>query len=83
MPLYEYKCVTCGREFELLVRGPEAVSCPACASSSVERMVSSFAVSSEASRQISRASVHKRNTKNRLDHNMAEVERLKHHDDDH
>ena len=83
MPLYEYKCVTCGHEFELLVRGPEAVSCPACAGNSVERMVSSFTASSETSRQISRASVRKRNTTNRLDHDMAEVERIKRHDEDH
>jgi putative FmdB family regulatory protein len=83
MPLYEYRCEACGHLFELLVRGLQAVTCPACASSAIERTVSSFAVSSETSRQISRASVRKRNTKNRLDHDMAEVERMKHHDDDH
>lgn len=30
MPLYEYHCEDCGKEFELLVRGNQTPSCPHC-----------------------------------------------------
>lgn len=31
MPLYEYRCDSCGRDFEALVRGAsDQPSCPAC-----------------------------------------------------
>jgi putative FmdB family regulatory protein len=44
MPLYEYRCLGCGRLFERLVRSwNEEVDCPACASAQVEKQVSTFA----------------------------------------
>jgi putative FmdB family regulatory protein len=48
MPLYEYKCQACGHDFETLVRGAERPACPACQSHDLERLLSSFGVSSEA-----------------------------------
>jgi putative FmdB family regulatory protein len=30
MPLYEYHCEDCDKDFELLVRGSEAPACPHC-----------------------------------------------------
>jgi len=45
VPLYEYRCIDCGRLFEKLVRTwNEAVSCPSCASATVEKQVSTFAM---------------------------------------
>ena len=62
MPLYEYKCLACERQFELLIlRASQTVACPACSSESVERLLSLFSVSSDASRQSSVASARKRN----------------------
>jgi putative FmdB family regulatory protein len=47
MPIYEYVCGSCSRKFEKLVRRwGEAVSCPHCASATVEKQLSTFAVSS-------------------------------------
>ena len=43
MPLYEYACKDCEKEFELLVRGAEAPSCPSCQSHELERRLSVFA----------------------------------------
>ena len=44
MPLYEYRCGSCGMAFEKYVRAwGEEVTCPACASAAVEKLVSSFA----------------------------------------
>ena len=62
MPLYEYKCSGCGHQFELLIlRASQPIACPSCASASVERLLSMFAVSSDASRQASTASAYKHN----------------------
>lgn len=40
MPLYEYSCMNCRDEFELLVRGGEAPACPNCGSERLERLLS-------------------------------------------
>jgi len=64
MPLYEYKCSGCGNQFEVLIlKASQPVACPSCASDSVERVLSMFAVSSESSRQASTASAYKYNNK--------------------
>ncbi|MBS1819656.1 MAG: zinc ribbon domain-containing protein [Acidobacteria bacterium] len=44
MPLYEYACRSCGRHFEYLTREGQAPSCPACASTELEKQLSVFAV---------------------------------------
>lgn len=44
MPLYEYKCLDCGSEFEELVRADqEQVTCPNCGSNETTRKLSTFA----------------------------------------
>jgi putative FmdB family regulatory protein len=46
MPLYEYRCRTCGKGFELLRRMSEAdrdLQCPDCRSEEIERLFSTFA----------------------------------------
>jgi putative FmdB family regulatory protein len=49
MPLYEYQCRACSHGFETLVRsGDDQPACPACGSPDIERLLSSFGVSSEA-----------------------------------
>jgi len=40
MPLYEYACRTCGRAFELLVRGDAKPECPHCKSRALDKLVS-------------------------------------------
>src|SRR5256886_17619509 len=43
MPIYEYRCTHCEKEFEKYVSGPAtAVACPVCASSNVMRKLSVF-----------------------------------------
>jgi putative FmdB family regulatory protein len=43
MPIYEYACQQCGREFEALVRSNTVVDCPSCHSSELEKRLSVFA----------------------------------------
>jgi putative FmdB family regulatory protein len=64
MPLYEYKCLACGHQFELLMlRASQPPVCPACSAESVEQLISSFAVNSESSRESSTASARQHNEK--------------------
>ncbi|HDH96199.1 MAG TPA: zinc ribbon domain-containing protein [Proteobacteria bacterium] len=44
MPIYEYRCESCGSEFELLVLsgGDEDARCPECGSRDLAKLVSSF-----------------------------------------
>ena len=47
MPIYDFHCRGCGHEFEALVRPQDqnAATCPSCQSVDLERLLSSFAVS--------------------------------------
>ena len=48
MPLYEFKCLKCGRKFEDLILTPKDVKemvCPKCGSKNVQKLVSVFATS--------------------------------------
>ena len=55
MPLYEYKCSRCGATSERLVRSHENIvpTCRECGSDRVERLLSNFAVDSDAIREAS------------------------------
>ncbi len=43
MPIYAYRCRSCGKDFSTLVRGGETPGCPACASVDLERQLSLIA----------------------------------------
>ncbi len=46
MPLYEYKCAKCEKNFEILQRNNEKIVCPNCGGKSLEKQFSVFASSS-------------------------------------
>jgi putative FmdB family regulatory protein len=56
MPLFEYRCPACDSRFELLIRGDAVPTCPTCGGTSLERMLSLFAVSSADTQQKNRKS---------------------------
>ena len=41
MPIFDYRCNKCGKEFEKLVRNEEDKVCPDCASTDLAKKVSS------------------------------------------
>jgi len=52
MPIYEYKCLDCGRISEIFLRSPniETIECPICGSKDLEKLLSaSYAIRMDAS----------------------------------
>ena len=49
MPIFEYVCNSCGKQFEDLIRGPEKPHCPKCKSTRLEQQLSAFAVAASLS----------------------------------
>ncbi|MEJ2033256.1 MAG: zinc ribbon domain-containing protein [Deltaproteobacteria bacterium] len=47
MPLFDFVCRVCGKEFETLVMGSDRPVCPHCASTDLEKQVSTFAFRSK------------------------------------
>jgi len=46
VPIYEYRCQSCGRRFEILQRmgaGSAGLTCPACGRAELEKELSTFA----------------------------------------
>jgi len=43
MPLFEFRCPPCERDFELLLRNGEQAACPHCGSKSIEKLLSEAA----------------------------------------
>jgi putative FmdB family regulatory protein len=41
MPIFEYKCVDCGREFEAFVTSERTAACPACEGDNLTKLLSS------------------------------------------
>ena len=57
MPIHEYICNDCAHAFETIVRTDHPPACPACASPSLERQLSVFAVSTAGGRAVAAPSV--------------------------
>ena len=44
MPIFEYQCASCGKEFEILVRNSSpAPACPECSGTELRKKLSAFA----------------------------------------
>ena len=60
MPLFEYTCNRCQREFEALVRGTTTPACPECGSEDLARKLSFPVARSEATRDVVRRETRRR-----------------------
>ncbi len=79
MPIYEYRCLACGHQFEALVRAHDTPVCASCQSPELERLLSMFAVSSESTRQSSLSLARKKNKNVLRDKAIADQEEIDHH----
>jgi len=43
MPLFEFRCSACRRDFELLIRSGDRAACPQCGTDRVEKLLSEAA----------------------------------------
>jgi putative FmdB family regulatory protein len=80
VPLYDFKCLACGEQFEALVLKNEP-SCPACQGHQLEQLISMFSVDSASIRQSNINSARKANGKMARDKAVADREAIEHHDD--
>jgi putative FmdB family regulatory protein len=68
MPLYDFECRACHHQFEALVRGSETPSCPSCHGQDLERLLSSFGMTTlEHTKQLVSAERKKRAPKQRAE----------------
>ena len=47
MPIFEFVCHACGKEFELLLMGSDKPKCPHCDSEELSKLMSAFALRSK------------------------------------
>ncbi|MCK4485196.1 MAG: zinc ribbon domain-containing protein [Desulfobacterales bacterium] len=47
MPIFEYHCIKCDRDFEVLVLGNQKITCPTCNGKKVKKLLSSFSHKSD------------------------------------
>ena len=81
MPIFEYRCLGCGKEFELLVLKSTSPACPACQATSLERLVSLPAVKSESTHALAMKAAKQRDAKQSGELNRAQREYELHHND--
>ncbi len=84
MPIFEYRCVACGAEFEhLVLKSSPVLTCPSCENEAVERIMSINSVSSDHTRRRASRAIRARNQALRKDHAHEEVKRIESHARDH
>lgn len=81
MPLYEYRCRGCGRQFETLVLKATTPACPACSSEDLERLLSVPAVKSEGTHALAMNAAKQRDSKQASENARAQREYELHHND--
>jgi putative FmdB family regulatory protein len=81
MPLFDFRCRACGHEFEALTRPQDPpVTCPACRSPDLERLLSGFALHTDERRAAAVRDSRKRQIRANKDKLVAEEEYRKEHE---
>jgi putative FmdB family regulatory protein len=82
MPIFEYACKKCGKEFEALVLPTTAApACPACAGTELEKLVSSPAIKSESTHGLAMKAARARDKKAGSEKAREQREYELHHND--
>lgn len=84
MPIHDYQCRSCARQFELLVMPNQAAVCPACGGTDLQRLFSpAAAVSTTRTRQRSLAVARGKASATKKEQDHAHAEYLRKHEKDH
>ena len=81
MPIYDFVCVACGHQFEVLVRGTDAPTCVACGSTELERLLSLPAVKSDATHARAMSAARRRDAGQAKDRAHEQLRYERSHDD--
>ena len=82
MPIFEYRCQDCGRQFEaLILPARPTAACPSCQSANLERLLSGFALSTADTRKANAQKSRVEQIAKRKDKIIADEEHRMHHDD--
>lgn len=81
MPIFEYACRACGHQFEMLVLPSTSPSCPSCAGTDLEKLLSTPAVKSGSTHALALKAARKRDARQAAEKNRAQREyELSHND---
>lgn len=83
MPIYEYRCLSCGHEFEELVKIGDTPPCPGCGKQELERLRSMVTISTSQTRKTALESGRRIAGRNRRDKEAADAEYVRKHIEDH
>ena len=81
MPLFDFQCLTCGHEFEALVRGQATPACPRCSGLDLERLISLPSVRSEGTHAKAMRAAQQRDQKQGAEREHAQRQYEASHDD--
>lgn len=81
MPIFEYTCRGCGKEFELLVRKGDTPACPSCAGQDLEKNISGVAIKSDSTHGLALKAAQRRDAKLGSENARAQREYELSHDD--
>lgn len=80
MPLYDFRCRSCGKLFETLVRTGDSPTCPACGGADLEKQLATFALSTDERRAAAVKQSRQRQIAKRKDAIIADEEYRQKHD---
>ena len=83
MPIFEYECRACGREFEQLVRTGDVPACPSCTSRDLKKLLSLSAISTADMRTANIKKAREANKPTQRDKAMAEMDEIREHYGEH
>ena len=82
MPLFDFRCRTCGKVFEILVRTGDSPACPACGGAELEKQLPTFALSTDERRAAAAKQSRRQQIAKRQDAIIADEEYRQKHDKD-
>ena len=80
MPLFDFRCNSCGKTFEALIRGADTPACPGCGSVDLEKQLPTFALSTDERRAAAARQSRQRQIAKRKDAIIADEEYRQKHD---